>query len=113
MHAPLHHRKCPTPTQVRTVPGLDCIYRLRLDHSNVLGFRWGVGHDAAVAATAAAACACSLDGQLVLAGPSNEIARLTVVRVSWRSLHAWRWVRASLARPHACLWVRVVWLWWE
>ena len=69
---------CHSPTQVRTVPGLDCIYRLRLDHASVLGFKWSFGPDASVAA---ATSACSLDGQLVLAGPSNEIARVLVVQV--------------------------------
>ncbi len=63
---------------MRTVPGLDCIYRLRLDHSSVLGFKWSFGPDARLAA---ATCACSLDGQLILAGPSNEIARLLVLQV--------------------------------
>ena len=60
------------------MPGLDCVFRLRLDHSSVLGSRWSFGPDHSLAART---CAASLDGQLALVGPSNEIARLRVVQV--------------------------------
>lgn len=72
---------------MRTIPGLDCLFRLRLDHSSVLGFRWSFGHDVA---SASAACCVSADGQLVLVGPSNELARLMVVEVGL--CHAYGWV---------------------
>lgn len=59
--------------QVHSLPGLAPLCRRQLEDSRVLGFRW-----ACQPAAAAASC-CSLDGQLVLVAPGNEVARLAVV----------------------------------
>lgn len=77
-------RACPPcfPAQVHSLPGLELLSRKQLEDSRVLGFRWpcaaAADSPAGSGASAGAMC-CSLDGQLVLAGPGNEIARLAIV----------------------------------
>lgn len=68
--------------QVHSLPGLELLYRKQLDDSRLLGFRWPC-HTAADSpaggGSSAGVMCCSLDAQLVLAAPGNEIARLAVV----------------------------------
>ncbi|KAL4458921.1 hypothetical protein ABPG75_013786 [Micractinium tetrahymenae] len=68
--------------QVHSLPGLELLCRKQLEDSRLLGFRWScapaAGSPAGSGSGAGAMC-CSLDGQLVLAAPGNEIARLAVV----------------------------------
>ncbi|KAL4431642.1 hypothetical protein ABPG77_001484 [Micractinium sp. CCAP 211/92] len=69
--------------QVHSLPGLELLYRKQLDDSRLLGFRWPC-HTAADGpaggGSSAGVMCCSLDGQLVLAAPGNEVARLAVVQ---------------------------------
>lgn len=66
------------PRQVHSLPGLELLCRKQLEDSRVLGFRWPCA--SADGPAGAGAICCSLDGQLVLAAPGNEIARLAVVQ---------------------------------
>jgi hypothetical protein len=71
--------------QLHSLPGLAPLCRRQLDDSRALGFRWACQPLAAAAAAAAAGTpppqpgCCSLDGQLLLAAPGNELARLALV----------------------------------
>lgn len=70
---------------VHSLPGLELLLGQRLDSSSALGFCWGQRASQGGASPASpqgvcgGACCCSLDGQLMLVGPGNEIARLAVV----------------------------------
>lgn len=73
--------------QVHSVPGLELLSRKQLEDSRLLGFRWtaqpllsqGSGMAGGSGTGTTSGACCSLDGQLVLAGQSNELARLAVV----------------------------------
>lgn len=71
-----------TPTgllALHSVPNLDCLFSIPLEGPDALGAAWcppATSNDA----TAAPPCACSLDGQVVLVGQGNELARVAVVR---------------------------------
>lgn len=76
----------PPTTQVHSLPGLEPLSRMQLEDSRALGYRWssqpllsqgsGIGGSASGSGPTAA---CSLDGQLMLVGAGNELARLAVV----------------------------------
>ncbi|KAH7619656.1 hypothetical protein Ndes2526B_g06639 [Nannochloris sp. 'desiccata'] len=90
---------------VHSVPNLALLVSKPLSASDVLGFPWRVP-DAAESSSTAGAWTCSLEGQLLLTAPGNEMARLLVVKdtcvpAGAASTFDWRLAKAARAASNA------------
>ena len=96
---------------VHSVPNLALLVSRPLSAPDVLGFPWRVPDAAESSSTAAGAAAaagwtCSLDGQLLVTAPGNEMARLLVVKdtcvpAGAASTFNWRLAKAARAASNA------------
>lgn len=95
---------------VHSVPNLALLLSRPLAAPDVLGFSWRVPDTTESSSTAGAAAAaawtCSLEGQLLLTAPGNEMARLLVVKdtcvpAGAASTFNWRLAKAARAASNA------------
>jgi hypothetical protein len=89
---------------VHSVPNLSLLLSRPLSAPDVLGFSWRVPDESASAADAA--WTCSLEGQVLLTAPGNEMARLLVVKdtnvpLGAASTFNWKMAKAARAASNA------------